>query len=70
MRWENLRRVFGGQGDRSLDEVKKIEPRPLTEREVAGCGISCGRMTNGEMPMSAGLKLLPRDRRGGVQPDP
>jgi len=34
MRWENLRRVFGGQGDQSLDEVKEIEPRPLKEREA------------------------------------
>jgi hypothetical protein len=34
MRWENLRRVFGGKADRSLDEVKGIEARPLTEREA------------------------------------
>ena len=35
MRWENLRSVFGGQADWSLDEVKGIEPRPLTEREAS-----------------------------------
>jgi hypothetical protein len=34
MRWENLRSVFGGQADLSLDEIKGIEPRPLTEREA------------------------------------
>ena len=34
MRWENLRGLFGGHGHSSVDEVQKIEPRPLSEREA------------------------------------
>jgi hypothetical protein len=34
MRWENLRTLFGQHGDRSIDEVHSVEPRPLNERET------------------------------------
>jgi hypothetical protein len=34
MRWENLRTLFGQRGDRSVDGVHSIEPRPLDEREA------------------------------------
>lgn len=34
MRWENLRTLFGQHGDRSIDEVHSVEPRPLNEREA------------------------------------
>jgi hypothetical protein len=34
MRWDNLRSAFGGQRDRTGDEVRNIESRPFTEREA------------------------------------
>jgi hypothetical protein len=34
MRWENLRSLFGQRGDRSINEVHSVEPRPLNEREA------------------------------------
>ncbi len=63
MRWENLLDFFRSSDDAGEDEVRTIEPRPLTKCEVAlGYAISCGLMLNGGTLASIELKLSPRDR--------